>query len=133
MKSVKQADQPLTLRGRQDIALSQDVPDLIQLEQKLLAHDLQRADLPSVLLLREVDLTITSLTDLGENLKVTVPQPGSSATQLCSFATKVLLQIGLIFFGVHRRWQRVVFLECVHAPLSGVNIAEKVVVVVEEV
>jgi len=104
LKTVKQADQPFALCGSQDIALGQNVPDLIQLEQKLLAHDLQRADLPSVLLLREIHLTITTLTDLSENLEVTVPQSGSSAAQLRSFATKVLLEVGLVLFGIHRRW-----------------------------
>jgi len=39
----------------------------------------------------------------------------------------------LVFIGRHRRWEGVVGFEGFHAPLSGVNVAEKVVVVIKEV
>jgi len=73
LKGVEQADQPLALSSGKDIALCQDVANLVQLEQQLLAHDLQSAHLTRVFLLGQVDLSIATLTDLCENLEVTLP------------------------------------------------------------
>lgn len=73
LKGVEQADQPLALSSGKDIALCQDVANLVQLEQQLLAHDLQSAHFTRILLLGQIDLSIATLADLCENLEVTLP------------------------------------------------------------
>ena len=47
--------------------------DFVQLEKQFLAHDLQSANFLGILLLREIYLTIATLTNLCENLEIAVP------------------------------------------------------------
>jgi len=63
------------------------MPDLVQLEKKLLAHDLQRTDFPRILLRRQVDLSIATLSNLGENLEVTMLQSRTALSQIGPLST----------------------------------------------
>lgn len=107
--------------------------DLIQLEQKRLAHDLQSAHFFCILLLRQEDLPIASLTDLCEDLKVALPQPSASLAQIGALAAEILCQsvvvLGLGGFG----WFGTARLELVQAILALVDICKEIEVVVQEV
>lgn len=54
------------------------MPDLIQLKQQLLTHNLQCAHFLSFLMLSQEYLAISALADLRQNLEISLPQ--SSAT-----------------------------------------------------
>ena len=72
LEGIEQLYKPFALCSSQYIPLSQDMPDLIQLEQQLLTHYLQGTNFARILLRREEYLPIAALPDLGENLKVTM-------------------------------------------------------------
>ncbi|KAH0238732.1 hypothetical protein KCV06_g8, partial [Aureobasidium melanogenum] len=76
LKSVEQTHQPVTLCGGENVALGQD-----------------SADFACVLLLRQVDLTVATLTDLSQNGKVTMVETSASGAELRTFASKVLLHV----------------------------------------
>ena len=107
--------------------------NLIQLEQQLLAHDLQRAHLSRVLLLGQVDLAVSTLTDLCENLEIAMSQLCSPLSQIGPLASEILGHERVVFvFGClwrlgHAR------LELLCAALTLVHVAEEVEIVVEEV
>jgi len=82
LKGVQQPNKPFALRRGQNIALRQDMSDLIELEQQILAHDFQRTDFACVLLLRQIHLTIATLTDLSENLEVSVSESSATLAQI---------------------------------------------------
>jgi len=133
LESVEQAYEPLALSSGQDVALCQDVADLVQLEQQLLAHDLQGADFTCVLLLGQVHLSITTLADLREDLEVALPQPSASLAEVGTLAAQVLCEgIVVFFFGSFGR-RRVLGLELGETVLAGMDVGKEVVVVVEEV
>jgi hypothetical protein len=68
------------------------VADFIELEKQLFAHDLQSANLLSVFLLRQEHLSISTLPNLGENLKVSMMEPGAAFSEIGSFTTKIFVQ-----------------------------------------
>jgi hypothetical protein len=130
LESIQQPDQPFAFRRRQNIALRQDVPDLVELEQQLLAHHLQRAHLPRVLFLCQIHLPIAALTDLRENLKVSLPQSRAPLAKVCPLPSQILVE-GIVVLGVRCRWWgRVLFIELGEAGLTCVHVGEQVVVVV---
>lgn len=51
--------------------------DLIQFEQQALAHHLQRAYFLRISFLRQIDLSVAALTDLGEDLEIAMSQTSS--------------------------------------------------------
>lgn len=107
--------------------------DLIQLEQERLAHDLQSAHFFCVLLLRQEDLPVASLTDLCKDLEVALPQPSASLAKIGALAAEILCQsvvvLGLGGFGRCGTAR----LEVVQAVLALVHICEEIEVVVQEV
>jgi hypothetical protein len=107
--------------------------NLVQLEQQLLAHDLQGADFLGILLLGQVDLAVASLANLRQDLEVALPQPRASLAEVGSLTAKVLSQ-GIVVLGFWRvRRRGVLRLELGQAVLAGMHVGEEVVVVVEEV
>ena len=78
--------------------------DLVQLEQQLFAHDIQSTDFSGIFLLGEEDLTIATLSDLCEDLKVALPKTYSTLSQIGSLSTNVFGPDWIIsFFGSGRR------------------------------
>jgi hypothetical protein len=107
--------------------------DFIQLEQQCLAHDFQCADLARVLLLRQKHLSVASLSDLGKNLEIALPQASATLPKIGAFAAKVLSK-GIVVLGFWRLRRRgVLRFELSEAVLAGVDVGQEVVVVVEEV
>lgn len=107
--------------------------DFVELEEELLAHDLESTDLSGVFFLREVDLTIATLADLGKNLEVTMPESSPAFAQICALAAEVLRQVCIVLVSGSCRGIWVVLVKCVNALLSVVNIAQQVVVIIEEI
>lgn len=133
LERVQETDKPLTLGGGQDVSLGQYVADLIQLEQQLLAHDLQGANLLRIFLLCEEDLTVATLADLRQDLEVTLSESHSPLAEIRPLPTSVLvphLFIGL-FIGIRR--SGVFGLEGIETALSVADVSQKVEVVVEEI
>lgn len=105
----------------------------VQLEQQLLTHDLQGTHLFRVLLLSQVHLSISALSDLREDLEVALPQTCPPLAQVGPFTAKILCEgIIILSVGSGGRW-RIYGLELRKAILSGVYVSKKVIVVVEEV
>lgn len=133
LERVQQTHEPLALGSCQDVSLGQDVADLVQLEQKLLAHYLQGAYLLRVLLLGQEYLTVTTLSDLREDLEVTLSESHTSFSQISPLATGVLaphLLPGLLI-GLGRI--RVFRAEGVEATLAIAGIVQQIKVVVKKV
>lgn len=107
--------------------------NLVQLEQQLLAHHLQRADLSRVLLLCKEHLAITALANLGQDLEVSLPQPRASLAEVRPFPTEVLVEGVVVFSFGCCRWRGILCFELREAVLASVNVGEKVVVVIEKV
>lgn len=133
LKSIQQADQPIAFCSSQDITLGQDVSHFVKLEEKLLAHDLESADFSGVLLLSQEYLSISSLSDLCKDRKVTLPQSRASIAEIRPFSAQVLREVGLILAFIGLGWGWVVFLESCHSRLTGVDVAEEVVIVIKEI
>src|SRR4051812_6967280 len=106
--------------------------DLVQLEQQLLAHDLECAHLLSILLLGKKHLAVATLANLGQDLEVSLSQSDSPLAQIGAFPTcvfgphLVICLLVRLFFGV-------LGLESSEAVLSRAYVGKKVKVVVEEV
>ena len=90
LKSVQQLHQPLAFRRSQDIPLRQDMPDLVQLEKQLFAHDFQRAHFLRVFLLRQIHLSVATLSDLRKDLEVAMTESCATFAQVRSFPAQVL-------------------------------------------
>lgn len=101
LKRIQKTNQPLALCAGENVALGQDMADLIQLEKKLLAHYFERTHFFCIFLLCEEDLSITSLTDLCENLEVSLSQPRPPLAQVGSLTPEILIQ-GFIIFSFRR-------------------------------
>src|SRR4051794_1813419 len=89
LEGIEQLDKPFALRSCENIALGENMTDLIELEKQLLAHNLQRAYLTRILLLRQIHLSITTLTDLSQNLEITLAKTGTTLAEMGAFATEV--------------------------------------------
>lgn len=133
LEGIQKLDEPFALSGSQDVTLCENMPDLIQFEQQLLAHHLQRAHLARVLLLCQIHLSIATLADLRQDLEVVLAQTGPTLAQMRPFAAQVFEQRGLVFFGGCGGRIGIGGLELVVAGLAVVDVAEEVEVVVEEV
>ena len=107
--------------------------DLVKFEQKLLAHYFQCTDFASVLFGCEVDLSITTLTHLGENLKVTMAQPCAALSQIRSLSAQVFVTCCFVFFGSSCRRSGKLRIELSFAALTMVYIAEEVEIMVKKV
>lgn len=133
LECIKQPDQPLALRIGQNVAFSEHMSDLIKLEQELLAHDLERADLARILLRREIDLSIATLTNLCEDLEVTVAQPCTTLAQIGAFPAEIDLVRPFPFriSEALRLW--VLSVKLCQAVLTVVDVGKEIIVVVEKV
>jgi hypothetical protein len=109
------------------------VADLIELEEHPLAHDLQRTHLLGVLFLREVHLSVPALSDLGQDLKVTVTKPSSTLSEVGSFATEVLVQSCSVDLGRCVGGRRVLFMKLMESVLTCVDVAQKIEIMIQEV
>ena len=106
--------------------------DFVKLKEKFLAHDFQSAHLLCVLLGCQEDLSVATLSDLGEDLKISLTQSCATFTEIGTFSSKVLVLHRVVF----RRslgWCRVLCVELPMSKLSLMYIVEKIEVVVEEV
>jgi hypothetical protein len=74
LESIEQSNQPFAVGCREDVAFCQDVSNLVQLKEQLLAHDFQGTDFAGVFLLSKIDLPVSTLSNLSENLKVAVSE-----------------------------------------------------------
>lgn len=107
--------------------------NLIKLEQQLLAHDLEGTDFLCILLLSQKHLTIATLSDLCEDLKVALSESYPPLAEIGSFSTGILVphvSVGIVV-GVGRG--RVFGLEGIEPGLAVANICEEVKIIVEEV
>lgn len=104
--------------------------NFVQLEQQLLAHDLQRANLFGILLLGQEYLTIATLTDLCKDLKVALSESHPSLAEIGSLSASVLVpHVGEgLFVGI--RGKGIFGLESVESILAVANVGEEVEVVV---
>lgn len=106
---------------------------LIQLEEKLFAHNLQSTDLLRVSFGCKIDLSVATLADLGEDLEVAVTESGSSFAEICPFPSKILALCCFIFFCGCFRWRRDARLEHGLSAVTIVDIAEEIEIMVQEV
>lgn len=109
------------------------MPDLIHLEQQLLTHNLQGADLLGVALLREVNLSIASLSNLSENLEVSIPKTGPPFPEVGSFLSQILFVSCFVLDIFGCRGFANIVMEICRASLAVVDVTKKIKVVVEEV
>jgi len=109
------------------------VANLIQLEEQLLAHDLQRADLSRVLLLGQEHLAIATLADLREYLEVGMPKANATFAQVSPLSACILVPhlIVRLLIGPGRRGE--LRLEGLEPVLSVSHISQEVEVVIEKV
>ena len=133
LEGVEQFHEPLTFGRSENIPFGQNVSDLVQLEQQLLAHDLQRAHFTSVLLLSKENLTIPTLSNLGQNVEISMVKACAALAEMRSLSAKIFLQRRLIFGGRGSRRGRITSFKLCLTRLTIVHIAEKVKVVVEEI
>jgi len=77
LEGIQQLDKPRSLDGSQDISFDEHMLDFVHLCKCTLSHFLQGAHLPSINLAGEVDGSVASLTDLGNDSELL-------DTQLCS-------------------------------------------------
>lgn len=107
--------------------------DLVQFEEKLLAHDLQRTHLLGVLFLSQEDLAIATLTDLCEDLEVALSKSHTSLAEISPFPTGILVPHLIVGIIVGLGWRRELLFEGIKAALAIAGIGEKIKIVVEEV
>lgn len=130
LEGIKQPHKPFALRICQDITLRKNMSNLIQLEQQLLAHNLQRTNLPSVLLLSEEDLSISALSNLCKNLEIPLAKTHSTLSQIGTLSTNIFLPDRIVcFFGSCWRIGEFGF-EVAESVLSSSDVAQEVEVII---
>ncbi len=73
---------------------------LIHLEQRLLFHLFQRADLPCLLLPGKKDLAISTLANLGDDMELVDAKLGTPPAEKYAFAPTVTLELFRILRGL---------------------------------
>jgi hypothetical protein len=109
------------------------VTNLVQLEQQFLAHDLQCTHFSRFLLLCQIYLSVATLTDLSQDLEITMSQLCSPLPQICSFSSQIFGHESIILIFWSFWWLGYTLPELLRAGLTVVDVAEEVEVVVEEV
>lgn len=109
------------------------MPDLIQFEEQLFAHDFERANFSSIFLLCQVDLTVSTLANLGQYLEVAMSKSGASLSKICPFTTGVFGPGGVVGFWVGSWRLRIAIFELDQAILTTVNITQQIVVMIKKV
>lgn len=74
--------------------------NLVQLEEQLLAHDLQCANLPGILLLGKENLTISTLSNLCKNLEIALTKTDSSLSEVGTLSSSIFLPDRVVCFFV---------------------------------
>jgi hypothetical protein len=130
LEGIEQPDEPFAVGRCEDVTFCQDVSNLIELEKQFLAHDFQGTDFARVLLLSEINLSISALSDLSENLEVAMSKSRSALSQVCPLTAQIFAKRGvvLLFFGFG--WWRVACLKLVQASLTVMDVAEEIKVVI---
>lgn len=67
------------------------MPDLVQLEKQLFAHHFQRTYFLRVLLLRQIHLSVPTLSDLRQDLEVAMAESCPTFAQVRPFSAQVLM------------------------------------------
>ena len=78
-------------------------------------------------------MAIATLTNLRQNLEVTMSQPSSSLPEIRSFPSEILLEGSIVFCLGSGRWFRYGLVECVVAGLPLMNVGQEIEVMVKEV
>jgi hypothetical protein len=133
LERIEKLNKPLAVRRREDIALRQNVTHFVELEEEPLAHYLERDHLSRILLLRQVNLSVSTLAHLRQDLEIALPQSCSPLPQVRPLAAQVLVPGLLVLFRLHGRRRRILRVELSEACLSVVHIAQQAVIVVEKV
>lgn len=107
--------------------------DLVKLEEKFLAHHLESANLSGVLLLSEEHLTIATLSDLCENLEVSLAKTNTTLSQVCTLSSSIFMPKRIVGLCWSNRRSRIFCLEMAETILTGTDICQEIEVVVEEV
>ena len=109
-----------------------EVTDLIHLLQSLLAHALQRADLPRLLPPREVHISEATLTDLRDNVELVHAKLGTSSAKYYALAATVRFPF-LQVFAVGESTRRGVFVKALTSLFPGRKISKHLKVVIQKV
>jgi len=107
--------------------------DLVKLEEKFLAHHLESADLSGILLLSEENLTITTLSDLCENLEVSLAKTNTTLSQVRTLSPSVFVPKRIISLCWRNRRSRIFCLEMAETILTSTNVCQEIKVVVEKI
>lgn len=109
------------------------MPDLIQFEEKLLAHHFQCTNLSGILLRSKVYLSITTLTDLCKNLEITMTESCTALSKVGPFSTQIFVS-GCFIFLCGCGWRsRKLGVEKFCTAMAVVHVAEEVKVMVKEI
>lgn len=133
LERVEQSNKPLTLRRGKNIAFCQDMANLVELEQQLLAHHLQSTNFACVLFLGQKDLSISSLANLCEDLEIALSKPDSSFSKIGTFSAGVFVPHLSMVLLVGLWWRWIFGLEGCQTLLSGPDIGKEIEVVIEEI
>jgi hypothetical protein len=109
------------------------VPDLVQLEEQFLTHDLQRTNFSSILLLRKENLSISTLSNLCEDLKVSLPKTDSTLSEISTLSTNVFRPDRIVCLFVSRRRLGEFGFEVVETVLASTDIGQEIKVVIKEI
>ena len=109
------------------------MPDFIQFEEELLAHYFQSTDFPGVFLGCKIDLSIATLTNLGEDLKVSVTKSCAAFPKIRSFSAQIFVSCRFVLFcgSGWRSWKLGV--EERFTALALVHVTQEVEVVVQKI
>jgi len=109
------------------------MPNLIQLEEEFLAHNLQCAYFSRILLLGEENLSVTTLADLSKNLEVSLTKTNTTLSQVGTLSPNILLPKWVICFFGCRRGVGVFGFEVRKAGLTVADVGEEIEIVIKEV
>lgn len=109
------------------------MPDFIQFEQELLAHDFQGTDFSGVLFSGKVHLSVATLTDLGEDLEVSMAESRATLPEICSFSAQILVSCRFVLFcrSGWRSWK--LGIEECFTTLAVVHVTQEIKVMVQEI
>ena len=101
LEGVEQPHEPRSLDSRQNVPLHKHMLDLVHLGQRTFAHLLQRADFVGIRLPRQVDRSISTLTDLGDDPEVLDAELGTSFSEENALSAIVRCKLLVVFLPGH--------------------------------
>lgn len=122
LERIQQAYEPLTLGSCENVSLGEDMLDFIKLEKHLLVHNFQSTNLTRILLLSQENLSISTLSNLGKDLEVSLAKSDTAFAKICALATCVLRPERVVCFFRSCRWCWVFSFEVVETVLAISNI-----------